>query len=84
VTNLNQGKSDLFRIRPDLFLETGFKIPTFVVDQLSAPIPIEAQYHSPVIMYIVALTQARDDEQTQDARAGVFFNTFKAQVLTVN
>jgi hypothetical protein len=68
ITNLNQAMTDLYRMRPDLFLELGFGI--------------EEQYVSPLIMYVVGLTQARDDEQTQDARAGVFLQTFQKQVLT--
>jgi hypothetical protein len=31
---------------------------------------------------VVGLTQARDDEQSQDVRAGVFLSTFQKQVLT--
>jgi hypothetical protein len=84
VTALNQGFADLFRIRPDLFLELGFVLPSYTVDQLDIPIKVEAQYVPPLIMYVVGLVQARDDEQTQDARAGIFLQTFKAAVLTVN
>lgn len=84
VTNLNQGLVDLYRIRPDLFLELNFNVPQFMVDQLGVPIGIEQQYATPLIMYVVGLTQARDDEQTQDARAGTFLQTFKAAVLTVS
>lgn len=81
VTNLNQGITDLFRIRPDLFLEQGFVVPIFNNLSLGQLIGIEEQYISPLIFYVVGLTQARDDEQTQDARAGVFFKTFQQQVL---
>jgi hypothetical protein len=84
VTNLNQGLSDLFRIRPDLFLSLDFQIPSFKVDELDKPVGVEPQYISPLVFYVVGLTQARDDEQTQDARAGVFLQTFKNAVLTVS
>jgi len=82
ITNLNQAMTDLYRMRPDLFLENGFTIPVFNVGALDTPIGIEEQYISPVIMYVVALTQARDDEQSQDVRAGMFLATFQKQVLT--
>ncbi len=82
ITNLNQGMGDLFRIRPDLFLESGFVIPTFNSDHLDVAIGVEEQYISPLIFYVVGLTQARDDEQTQDARAGLFLQTFQKQVQT--
>ena len=84
VTNLNQGLVDLYRIRPDLFLELKFVVPQFTVDQLARVVGIEQQYVTPLIFYVVGLTQARDDEQTQDARAGVFLKTFKDAVLTVS
>lgn len=86
VTNLNQCMTDLFRMRPDLFLELSFQLPHFTVDDVTADTPfgIEEQYVSPIISYIVGLTQARDDEQTQDARAGIFLATFTKQVLTVS
>lgn len=58
VTNLNQGLVDLYRIRPDLFLELNFNVPQFMVDQLGVPIGIEQQYATPLIMYVVGLTQA--------------------------
>lgn len=84
ITNLNQGLLDLFRIRPDLFLEVGFKVPQYTVDQLDQTISVEQQYMPPLVMYVVGLTQARDDEQTQDARAGVFLQTFHQAVQTVS
>jgi hypothetical protein len=82
VTNINQGMGDLFRIRPDLFLEQGFVVPIFNALSLNQLIGLETQYISPLIFYVVGLTQARDDEQTQDVRAGVFFKTFQQQVVT--
>lgn len=84
VTNLNQGMTDLYRIRPDLFLEQNFNIPTFNALFPTQFLGIEPQYVSPLIFYVVGLTQARDDEQTQDARAGVFLQTFTNQVLSAS
>jgi hypothetical protein len=82
VTNLNQSMGDMYRVRPDLFLENKFVIPVFTVGALEALVSIEQQYISPLIFYVVGLTQARDDEQTQDMRAGVFLDTFQRQLLT--
>lgn len=82
ITNLNQCMMELFRIRPDLFLETGYVVPEFDIGNLDAPIPIEAQYIPPVVYYVVGLTQARDDEQNQDARATGFLKVFQSAVVT--
>jgi hypothetical protein len=84
VTALNQGMIDLFRMRPDIYLSQQFKVPTFSVAGLDVILGIEEQYVSPLVFYVVGLVQARDDEQTQDARAQAFLTTFKGAVLTVN
>jgi hypothetical protein len=71
-------------MRPDIFLMLKFVIPVFNSADPSAVIGIEEQYISPLIFYTVGLVQARDDEQTQDARAAAFLQTFKGAVLTVS
>lgn len=81
---LNQGLVDLYRMRPDIFIDLKFIIPVFNSADPSAIIGIEEQYISPLIFYAVGLVQARDDEQTQDARAAAFLQTFKGAVLTVS
>jgi hypothetical protein len=81
ITNLNQCMAEMFRLRPDLFLETGFVVPEFVVGTLDVPIGIEAQYIPAVIYYVVGLTQARDDEQNQDSRATGFIKVFQSSIV---
>lgn len=80
---LNQGMIDLYRMRPDIFMDLKFVIPVYNVSSPDAVIGIEMQYISPLIFYVVGLVQARDDEQTQDSRASAFLQTFKGAVLTV-
>jgi|SRR5262245_21495990 len=82
ITNLNSCMLDLFRLRPDLFLEAKFVVPVFTVAQLDQPLGVEEQYIPPLIWYVTGLTQARDDETTQDARAAAFMATFKQAVQT--
>ena len=84
LMNLNQGITDMYRIRPDIFVTNQFKIPVFNSGQLDASLSIEEQYIPPLVYYAVGLTQARDDEQTQDARAMAFMKTFQATLLTVS
>lgn len=81
---LNQCMMDLYRMRPDIFLTLKFKIPKLNSGRLDQVIGIEEQYISPIVFYAVGLVQARDDEQTQDARAAQFLQTFKGAVLTVS
>ena len=84
MLSLNQGVTDLYRMRPDIFLALKFVIPTYNSAQLDALFGIEEQYVSPLVFYTVGLVQARDDEQTQDQRAASFLQTFKGAVLTVS
>jgi len=83
ITALNQGVLDMFRLRPDLFLEVNFVLPTFSIGFLDAPLQIEDQYIPPLIYYVVGLVQARDDEQNQDQRAFQFLKTFSQSILAV-
>lgn len=81
---LNQGMIDLYRMRPDIFIDRQFIVPQFNTGSLADDLGIELQYVSPLVFYVVGLVQARDDEQTQDARAAAFLQTFKGAVLTVS
>lgn len=83
IANLNLGLLEMFRLRPDIFLGNLFVVPQFNSAQLDADVVIEQQYVPPLIYYTVGMTQARDDEETQDARAGAFLQTFQRQLLAV-
>ena len=83
IMALNQGMFDMYRVRPDLFLESGFIIPVFNSGMLDQVIGIEQQYIPPLVYYVTGLVQARDDEQNQDSRAMAFLKTFSASLLTV-
>jgi hypothetical protein len=81
ITAFNQAMLDMYRIRPDLFLETGFRVPVFTVTDMGVVITIEGQYVPALIYYVVGLVQARDDEQNQDARALGFLKIFQQNIV---
>jgi hypothetical protein len=81
VTNLNQSMMDAYRIRPDLFLATSFVIPAFDTALPNTLITIEPQYLPAFVYYVTGLTQARDDEQNQDARAMGFLKIFQQTIV---
>lgn len=83
ITNLNQGLLEMFRLRPDLFLERNFIVPQYDVLHLVDTPPVEQQYVPLLIYYVVGLTQLRDDEQNQDARAVAFMKQFSTSLLSV-
>jgi hypothetical protein len=82
ITNLNQCMMELFRLRPDLFLEVGFVLPVFNTANLDVQVGIEPQYMPAIVYYVVGLTQARDDEQNQDSRATGFLKVFQSAIVT--
>lgn len=83
VTNINQGLIEMYRIRPDIFLELGFQIPTYNVAEPDAEMMIEMQHRPALIYYAVGMTQLRDDEGTQDQRASSFLAKFTSMLTAV-
>jgi hypothetical protein len=81
IMNLNHGMSEMFRIRPDLFLKVNFIIPVYSGDLVDVPVAVEQQYAPSLVYFVVGLTQARDDESTQDARAAAFMKIFSASLM---
>jgi hypothetical protein len=82
VADLNQAMMDAYRMRPDLFLQTGFILPVYSATALADTIEIETQYVPAFVYYVVGLVQARDDEQNQDVRAGTFLKVFQQNLIT--
>jgi hypothetical protein len=82
VDALNSGISEAARVRPDLFLTylRTRTIPSYSVGSLATAVDIDPIWRSTFLNYIVGYIQIRDDEDTQDARAAAFLNTFVAQL----
>jgi hypothetical protein len=83
VTNINQGMLEMLRMRPDIFLENGFKAPTFNDNDLSTPLVIEPQFVPALVYYAVGFTQMRDDEATEDSRGSAFLGKFASMLMAV-
>lgn len=81
VLNINQGLLEMYRIRPDIFLEANFKVPTYSDAQLDTALAIEPQHVPALVYYAVGMTQLRDDEGTQDNRASSFLTKFVSMLL---
>jgi hypothetical protein len=82
IMNLNQGLMEMFRLRPDLFLENNYVVPVWSVGEPDVAVLIEPQYVPALVYYAVGMTQARDDEQTQDQRATGFIRIFQSALIT--
>jgi len=83
VANINMGLMEMYRIRPDIFLELNFTIPVYNDAALDAAITIEPQHVPALVYYAVGMTQLRDEEGTQDSRASSFLAKFTSMLVAV-
>lgn len=89
---LNRGLNQLARIRPDAFYDlydaNDLNVPEIVeaapaegqVEWTDA-FPLELQFYSPLISYIVGVAEMYDDEYTEDGRAAMALTMFRNTVL---
>lgn len=83
ILNINMGLLEMFRLRPDIFLENSFIIPTYNAGHLEADWALEPQTVPAIIYYAVGMTQVRDDEGTQDTRASAFLAKFSSMLISL-
>jgi hypothetical protein len=84
LADINMGLLEMFRVRPDIFLALGFNVPRISSIDPNQPWPLEPQWSPSIIYYAVGLAQARDDEQSQDARAAALLQIYQKSLLTVS
>lgn len=70
------------KLRPDLFLDEDFVLPSYTANDTTV-VPIDEQYRVPFLYYMAGHAQLRDDEPTQDARAGALLQKFQMQLLAL-
>jgi len=87
VDALNTAMLEARRNRPDLFLRLRFELPYYdtggATINMAAPITIDPMYRMSFVMFIVGLMELRDDENTQDARAGSLLQIWRSQLLSM-
>jgi hypothetical protein len=86
VDGLNIALQEARRLRADLFIPQNFAIPWFDPSgtiSLTAVVPMDPQYRSTLIYYIVGRMQLRDDEPTTDSRAAALLLKFTQQLLVI-
>lgn len=64
------------KIRPDLFI--GVTIPAITANNSTA-VPMDEMYRVPLVYYMIAVAQMRDDEEVTDQRAAAFMQMFNAK-----
>lgn len=84
VNSLNEGLMQARMKRPDLFLSAlRSDVPIYSVSSLSAALVMDQQYRQALVYYAVGMVQLRDEEGTQDARAGAFLEKFTQTLMGV-
>ena len=79
VASLSEAMLEVRRLRPDLFLS--ISVPEFTAVDSTA-LAIDEQYRVAVLHYVVGDAQLRDEEDTSDARAAAFMQSFRAKLLS--
>lgn len=80
ISALNNGITEAARLRPDLFFKT---LRTGAPANVSSgAVSMDFRYRTTLLNYIVGFVQLRDDEATQDQRAGALLARFAAQLMT--
>lgn len=83
VNGLNLALLEMFKLRPDLFIGVT-TVPSYSAALPAASVTaVDQRYRTAVLYYICGHAHLRDEEQTEDARAGGFMTKFLAQLMTV-
>jgi hypothetical protein len=85
VEALNFAFLEVRRLRADLLLSKfRSSIPSYSTSNLNAVVEVDPQYRMAFLYFICGHVQLRDDENTQDQRAGGFLAKFIAQLHTTS
>jgi hypothetical protein len=82
VTGLNLALLEMFKLRPDLFIGVT-TVPSYSSTSPTTAVAVDQRYRTAVLYYVCGHAHLRDEEQTEDARAGGFMTKFLAQLMTV-
>jgi hypothetical protein len=83
VSALNMALLEARRYRADLFIGSKFNVPKYTAAAPTAAVVMDQQYRPVMIYYIVGRIQLRDDEPTQDSRAGALLTKFLGQLVSI-
>ena len=93
LNHLNRGLQELYRLRPDAFYDLwsdtteDFVVPALDTSALPSttsylnPFAIPFMFYDPLVNWVIGVTEAIDDEFTDDSRSTMFRNAFKMAVV---
>lgn len=80
LDSVNDAMAEVRRLRPDLFLNTGFEVP--VATDLAQQILLEDFWFMSLVYFTVGFQMLRDDEYSIDSRAVNLLNKATSQLQT--
>lgn len=83
---LNEGLLQVRAKRPDAFLRYGLRreLPVYALpDDAETVFPVEDQFYSPLLFYVVGRSELTEDTFSNDSRAATLLTKFTSQLLRV-
>lgn len=92
IAILNRALQAIARVRPDacydLYTANSLEVPELVESSpgsgqtiYTANFGLEMQFFNPLLSYVIGVAELIDDEYTEDGRAMMLLQSFKAEVL---
>lgn len=83
IRALNLAIPEASRVRPDLFYDAPSTLPVVTSLNLSASLGIDDRYKMPFVMFLAGFASLKEDQFTNDSRAGALLARFSAQLVGV-
>lgn len=80
---LSIGLLEVRRLRADLFYPYQTDIPSFLGTDQALQVPMDIQYRSSLLYYMIGKIELRDGEPEKDQRAGALLQKAIGQFLTI-
>lgn len=77
----NVGITVVFDKRPDAMSSIYDGIPVYTADDLDKEFPISLNFFNPMVFFITAYAELRNDEFTDDSRATALMNKFTKDII---
>lgn len=77
---LNNAFAETYRLRPDIFVDLNFVIPFVTPVNATDTFPLDQQFYTAFVDFVVSMTEFSDDEWTVDGRAMTLLQLYGARI----
>lgn len=89
LAKLNRALQEIARLRPDAFTDTysdaavnsGGSLNVPEVVSLTDPVGIDLMFYTPLVYFVAASAELKDDEFTNDSRVSVLMSQFRMMLI---